>query len=119
MDYNKPESVGDALNGVDKLFLVTSPAPNMNELSSSLIKEAKKIDLKHIVKLSVLDADAEPGIMIGRWHKQEEKNIEESGIPYTFLRSGAFMQYFITFLARQLKIKTQFIILQETEKLVL
>jgi uncharacterized protein YbjT (DUF2867 family) len=38
LDYNKPESVVDALNGVDKLFLVTPPAPNMNELSSSLIK---------------------------------------------------------------------------------
>lgn len=69
----------------------------MNELSSSLIKEAKKIDLKHIVKLSVLDADAEPGIMIGRWHKQEVKNIEESGIPYTFLRASAFMQNFINY----------------------
>ena len=103
LDYNKPESVVDALNGVDKLFLVTPPAPNMNELSSSLIKQAKKIDLKHIVKLSVLDADAEPGIMIGRWHKQEEKNIEESGIPYTFLRSGAFMQNFINFFGQTIK----------------
>jgi uncharacterized protein YbjT (DUF2867 family) len=103
LDYNKPESVVDALNGVDKLFLVTPPAPNMNELTSSLIKEAKKIDLKHIVKLSVLDADAEPGIMIGRWHKQEEKNIEESGIPYTFLRSGAFMQNFINFFGQTIK----------------
>jgi uncharacterized protein YbjT (DUF2867 family) len=55
------------------------------------------------VKLSVLDADAEPGIMIGRWHKQEEKNIEESGIPYTFLRSGAFMQNFINFFGQTIK----------------
>src|SRR6476646_9832861 len=103
LDYNKPESGVDALNGVDKLFLVTPRAPNMNELTSSLIKEAKKIDLKHVVKLSVLDADAEPGIMIGRWHKQEEKNIEESGIPYAFLRSGAFMQNFVNFFGQTIK----------------
>src|SRR3954453_8818348 len=80
----------------------------MNELSSSLIKEAKKIDLKHIVKLSVLDADAEPGIMIGRWHKQEVKNIEESGIPYTFLRPVGFMQNFINFFGQTIKNQNAF-----------
>ena len=103
MDYNKPETIVDALNGVDKLFLITLPTPNMNEISSSLIKEAKKNDVKHIVKLSVIDADAEPGIMIGRLHRQEEKIIEESGIPYTFLRCGAFMQNFINFFGQTIK----------------
>jgi uncharacterized protein YbjT (DUF2867 family) len=91
MDYDKQETIVDALNGVDKLFLLALPTPNMTEIASSLIKEAKKNDVKHIVKLSVIDADAEPGIMITRLHRQEEKIIEESGIPYTFLRVGAFM----------------------------
>ena len=103
MDYNKPETIVDALNGVDKLFLITLPTPNMNEISSSLIKEAKKNDVKHIVKLSVIDADAEPGIIIGRLHRQEEKIIEESGIPYTFLRCGTFMQNFINFFGQTIK----------------
>src|SRR6266508_6300648 len=59
MDYNKPETIADALNHVDKLFLLTLPSPNMADISSSLVKEAKKKnDLKHIVKLSVLEADA-------------------------------------------------------------
>jgi uncharacterized protein YbjT (DUF2867 family) len=103
MDYNKPETIVDALNGIDKLFLLTLPTPNMSEIVSSLIKEAKKNDVKHIVKLSVLDADAEPGIMIGRMHRQEEKIIEESGIPYTFLRAGAFMQNFINFFGQTIR----------------
>ena len=103
MDYNKSETIVDALNGVDKLFLLTLPTPNMTEISSSLIKEAKKNDVKHIVKLSVLDADADPGIMITRLHRQEEKIIEESGIPYTFLRAGAFMQNFINFFGQTIK----------------
>ncbi|MGA7897521.1 MAG: NmrA family NAD(P)-binding protein [Nitrososphaeraceae archaeon] len=103
MDYDKQETIVDAINGVDKLFLLTLPTPNMTEIASSLIKEAKKNDVKHIVKLSVLDADAEPGILIGRWHRQEEKIIEESGIPYTFLRSGAFMQNFINYFGQTIK----------------
>ena len=109
MDYKKPETIVNALNEVDKIFLVTPPAPNMNELSSSLINEAKKNNIKHIVKLSVdLDADAEPGILIGRWHRREEKNIEESGIPYTFLRSGAFMQNFINYFGQTIKTQDTF-----------
>ena len=55
------------------------------------------------MKLSVIDADAEPGIMITRLHRQEEKIIEESGIPYTFLRVGAFMQNFINFFGQTIK----------------
>jgi uncharacterized protein YbjT (DUF2867 family) len=103
MDYNKPETIVDSLNGIDKLFLLTLPTPNMSEIASRLIKEAKKNDVKHIVKLSVLDADAEPGILIGRMHRQEEKIIEESGIPYTFLRAGAFMQNFINFFGQTIR----------------
>jgi uncharacterized protein YbjT (DUF2867 family) len=111
MDYNKPETIADALNHVNKLFLLTLPSPNMADNASSLVKEAKKKnDLKHIVKLSVLEADAEPGTTIGRLHRQEEKIIEESGIPYTFLCSGAFMQNFVNFFGQTIKHQNVFYI---------
>ena len=31
MDYNKPETIVDAVNGIDKLFLLTLPRPDMSE----------------------------------------------------------------------------------------
>ena len=41
MDYNKPETIADALNKVDKLFLLTLPAPNIvTDTFSSVVKEA-------------------------------------------------------------------------------
>jgi uncharacterized protein YbjT (DUF2867 family) len=95
IDYNKPETVADALNKVDKLFLLTLPAPNIvTDTFTSVVKEAKKNDVKNIVKLSVMGADLEPGTTIGRLHRQEEKIIEESGMPFTFLRPNGFMQNF-------------------------
>jgi uncharacterized protein YbjT (DUF2867 family) len=109
MDYNKPETIADALNHVNKLFLLTLPSHNMADISSGLVKEAKKKnDIKHIVKLSVMEAEAEPGTTIGRLHRQEEKIIEESGIPYTFLRSGAFMQNFVNFFGQTIKNQNAF-----------
>ena len=86
-----------ALNKVGKLFLLTLPSLNMADISSEIVREAKKNGVQHIVKLSVFGADAEPGIIIGRLHRQEEKIIEESGITYTFLRSSAFMQNFVNY----------------------
>lgn len=96
LDYAKPETVVGALNKVDKLFLQTLPVPDITDITSNLVKVAKKNDVKYIVKLSAMGADSEPGSTILRLHGKEEKIIEESGIPYTFLRPPAFMQNFIT-----------------------
>ena len=43
-------------------------------------------------------SDEETGLSttIGRIHREEERIIEGSGIPFTFLRPPAFMQNFIT-----------------------
>lgn len=45
IDYNRPETIANALNNVAKLFLLTLPAPNMTEISSNFVKEAKKMVL--------------------------------------------------------------------------
>jgi uncharacterized protein YbjT (DUF2867 family) len=116
IDYNKPETIADALDHVDTLFLVTLPAPNMANISSSLVKEAKKNGVKYIVKLSVMKADAEPGFIVGRLHRQAEKIIEESGIPYTFLRPTSFMQNFVNFYSQTIRTKNAFYIHAEDVK---
>jgi uncharacterized protein YbjT (DUF2867 family) len=76
--------------------LQTLPVPDVTAITSNLVKEAKKNDVKHIVKLSAMGADSELGSTILQLHGKEEKIIEESGIPYTFLRPPALMQNFIT-----------------------
>jgi uncharacterized protein YbjT (DUF2867 family) len=96
MDYNKPETITDALNQVDKLFLLTLPTPNSTDIYSNLVKEIMKYGgINHVVKLSSMAAE-EIGLRttIGRIHREEEKIIEESEIPFTFLRPDAFMQNF-------------------------
>ena len=97
LDYDKPDSLAVALKGVDKLFLLTPFQSNMVDLTSNLVSEAKKAKVKYIAKQSVMGADAEPGITPGRLHRQAEKIIEESGIPFTFLRPNFFMQNFVNY----------------------
>jgi uncharacterized protein YbjT (DUF2867 family) len=76
LDYNNPDSLAAAFKGVDKLFLLTPFQPNMVDLTSNLVNEAKKVRVKYIVKQSVMGADAEPGITPSRLHRQAEKIIE-------------------------------------------
>jgi uncharacterized protein YbjT (DUF2867 family) len=108
MDYSKPETIANALQNIDKLFWLTPLSPNTAQLSSNLIKEAKQNNVKHIVKLSVMGADVEPPITITQLHMQEEKIIEESGIPFTFLRPVGFMQNFINFFGQTIKNQNAF-----------
>ena len=108
LDYNKPDTLSSALRGIDKLFLLTPFQSNMVDLTSNLVNEAKNAGVKYIVKQSVLGADAEPSITPSRLHRQAEKVIEESGIPFTFLRPNFFMQNFVTFYSNFIKTQAAF-----------
>lgn len=115
IDYNKPESLVSALEDIDKLFLVTPEVPNAPELVSNLVIEAKKAGIRHIVKLSAMDADLKADVASLRLHHQAEKIIEESEIPYTFLRPGEFMQNFINWDSPMIKKQGVFWRIGDTE----
>jgi uncharacterized protein YbjT (DUF2867 family) len=120
MDYNNSESIKDALNHVDKLFLLTLPAPNMTDVYSNLVKEIRKYGgINHMVTLSSMGAETSLGTTIGRIHREEEKIIEESGIPFTFLRPNAFMQNFVNYFGQTIESRTHFTFQQEMGRLVL
>jgi uncharacterized protein YbjT (DUF2867 family) len=103
LDYNKPETLATSFKDVNKLFLLTPFQSDMLDLTSNLVNAAKKSGVKHIIKQSVMGADAEPGITSGRLHRQAEKIIEESGIPFSFLRPNFFMQNFVNFYSPMIK----------------
>jgi uncharacterized protein YbjT (DUF2867 family) len=108
IDYNEPETLKEALKDVDKLFFVTPESPNASELASNLVAEAKNAGIRHIVKLSTIGADTEAPVASFRLHRQAEKMIEESGIPYTFLRPHGFMQNFINWYSPTIKSSNAF-----------
>jgi uncharacterized protein YbjT (DUF2867 family) len=96
-DWDKPETFGPALQGVEKLFLLTPASEKQTQYTQSLVDAAKKAGVKHIVKLSVMGADAEPGISLGRMHRDSEKAIKSSGIAWTMLRPTFFMENFFNY----------------------
>lgn len=96
-DFDKPETLEAALQGVEKALLLTPIALNMVELHKNFIEAAKRVGTKHIVKFSAFGADPNSPIMLGKWHGESEKLLEESGIAYTHLQPNGFMQNLLAF----------------------
>jgi len=107
MDVNKPETVEAAFVGVEKVFLLTPPFPNMAEIIANLVEAAKQAGVKYIVKQSGLGTGTKPAMLLG-WHHEGEKTIEASGIPFTFLRPNSFMQNYSNTSGRTIKSQSAF-----------
>src|SRR5687768_4410380 len=56
-DLGDPASIAAALEGVDRLFLLSPSDPDMIALERNAIDAAKGAGVRHIVKLSVIGAD--------------------------------------------------------------
>ncbi|MBC3538435.1 SDR family oxidoreductase [Rufibacter sediminis] len=108
MDFDRPESLAVAFTGVNAAFLITPFTQDQVQMAQQLIDAAKAAGVRHVVRLSASGAEAEPGIQLGRWHRQAEEYIKSSGIPYTLLRPGSFMQNFVHQYAHSIKQENAF-----------
>ena len=94
MDYTQPPTLQAALEGVERVFLVGPPAPNLPALERKAVDEIKHSGVRHVVKLSAMGGrDA----IFPRQHADSEDYIKSSGVAYTFLRPNGFMQNFVTY----------------------
>jgi len=82
----------EAFEGTKTLFLLTHYLEDMVELQHNAIAAARAAGVNHVVKVSAFAASDHSKAPIGRWHYQVEKELEESGLAWTFLRPHHFMQ---------------------------
>ena len=102
IDYAKPETVAAALAGADHLFLLGAGAVGQAEAEIGVVRAAKQAGVKHVVKLSVWGADGE-AFSFAKVHRPVERDIEASGLGWTFLRPNGFMQNLPNFFAATIK----------------
>lgn len=89
MDYNRPETVRAAMEGVDHVFLVGPVVPNLTGMERAVMDEIKPAGVRHVVKLSAMGPRT---VTFPRQHQESEDYIRASGVGYTFLRPNGFMQ---------------------------
>jgi len=91
-DYSKPELLVDALDGIDRLLLISSNEIGQRAVQhSNVIEAAKKAGVKWIVYTSLLHADTSSLNLAGE-HLETEAKLKESGLDYTILRNGWYTE---------------------------
>src|SRR5947209_1295162 len=91
-DMARPETLSEALRGVERAMLISSSDPAMLEVQSNFIEAARKAGVKHVVKLSGIMPDIDTPFRFARMHGEIEQRLEASGMAFTHLRAGEFMQ---------------------------
>ena len=95
-DMLRPETLTDALSGVDRVLLISSPDQQMVETQSTFIDAAKRSSVQHIVKFSGLSAaDVNTPFVFGSMHAEIESYLERSGLSWTHLRPSQFMTEYL------------------------
>ncbi|NTV52444.1 MAG: SDR family oxidoreductase [Candidatus Firestonebacteria bacterium] len=94
-DFDKPETLKPALEGMEKVFLLSSSDLKQVERESVLADLAKAAGVRHVIKLSMMGAALDSAVSLARWHAQIERHIEGTGMKFTHLRPNYYMQNFL------------------------
>lgn len=96
-DLADEAGIQKALQGIEKVFLLTNSSEQAEQLQSSFVDIARNSGVQHIVKLSQLHARPGSPVRFLRYHAAVEQRIKDSGMTYTFLRPNLYMQGLLGF----------------------
>jgi len=91
-DLSRPHTLDPAFRGADKLYLVSSPALDIETLHGNAIEAAKRTGIRHVVRLSARGAAQGIPQVLLRVHGDVDENLSRSGLSFTILRPNEFFQ---------------------------
>lgn len=91
-DYSQPESWDAALQGADKVLLISSSEIGQRtQQHRSVIDAAKRAGIKLLAYTSVLHADTSV-LGLAAEHRETEALLRASGVPFALLRNGWYTE---------------------------
>jgi uncharacterized protein YbjT (DUF2867 family) len=108
-DFASKDSLKSALagGGIEQVFLVCSPIPQLVDYESNVIDVSRESGVKHIVLSSALGA-GDYQKSFPSWHHKVEVKLQASGIGYTILRPNGFLQNLLTYNAPGIRAQSAF-----------
>jgi uncharacterized protein YbjT (DUF2867 family) len=94
-DMLRPETLAEALSGVDRVLLISSADQQMVETQCTFIDAARSAGVHHIVKFSGMSSALDSPFLFGRMHAEIERYLQRSGLSWTHLRPAQFMQEYL------------------------
>lgn len=91
-DYDDPESLQAAFAGADKLMFVSGSEVGRRVVQhGNVVTAAKQAGVGLIVYTSIAKADSS-SLVLAAEHKATEQLIQDSGLPYVFLRNSWYLE---------------------------
>lgn len=91
-DYDRPETLAKAFEGVEKLLLVSAVVPGQRfGQHQAVIDAAKQAGVQLVAYTSMLKADTSR-ISLAQEHKRTEDYLKQSGLAHVVLRNGWYLE---------------------------
>ena len=81
-----------AMDGIEKVFLLSSPHPDAVAWHRNAIDAARRTDVQLLVRSSILGAEAESAPEFIDAHHVSDRYLRESGLPHVIVRPNLFLQ---------------------------
>ncbi|MEJ2264480.1 MAG: SDR family oxidoreductase, partial [Anaerolineales bacterium] len=88
-DLDRPETIAPAVDGVDKIYLLTWNGPTQEQQAKNVINAAREAGNPHIVRHSMWGSEKSRIIQQGY---RVEQALKSSGLTWTLLKPTFFMQ---------------------------
>jgi uncharacterized protein YbjT (DUF2867 family) len=106
-DFADLGSLRAALAGVETVYLVCGPVPELVYLESNMIDACVAAGVAHVVLNSALGA-GDYGKSFPSWHRKVEDKLRGTGLAWTILRPNSFMQNITAFFAPSIRAQGAF-----------
>jgi NAD(P)H dehydrogenase (quinone) len=94
-DYDRPDTLDGALDGIDTLLLISAPTVGDRVAQhQNVIDAARRARVGRIAYTSALHADRSR-LDVAPDHRETEAAIEASGVPYSILRHGWYTENYV------------------------
>lgn len=101
LDYDRPETIAAALEGVDRVLLISGSVPGARvEGHRNVIDAAKAAGVSKLVYTSAPKATTVEGFPLAADHKATEEAIAASGVPAVILRNNWYTENYLADVSR-------------------
>jgi len=106
-DFSDKTSLSAALRGVESVYLVCSPVPDLVQLEGNAIEASQTAGVKRIVLNSALGA-GDYRKSFPSWHRKVEDKLKATKMVHCILRPNSFMQNVLTYYAPSIRAQGAF-----------
>lgn len=107
-DVTDPALLEKALTGVEKALMIMPNGEHQLLIEQQFIDVAKAQGVRHLIKMSSIEAVADAKAPIPKIHYASEQYLKKSGLDWTMIKPNFFMQNFWVAQARSILRKVFF-----------